>query len=53
MPDDKRQAAFKDLLEAQDRGVSVRESRDLVATQYGMGVALEREGIDGSRRRKR
>ena len=50
LPEERRRAAFKDLLEAQDRGVGVKESRALVAKNYGLTaeevVAIEREGID-------
>jgi hypothetical protein len=48
---DPRKAAFKELIEAQDAGVGVRESREQVARNHGIPVEevirIERDGIEG------
>jgi hypothetical protein len=46
-----RKGVFLALVEAQDRSVSVKQSRDDVAGQFGLTSKqvqdIEREGIDG------
>jgi hypothetical protein len=50
LPEDRRKDIFRALVEAQDGGASVAESRDRVARQFGVserGVRwIEREGLD-------
>ena len=47
---EQRQAIFRSLIEAQDAGQSVGESRKAMAEQYGVSEErvkeIEREGID-------
>jgi hypothetical protein len=47
-----RQAVFRALVEAQDNGTPVGQSRVLVAQQFGVDVLqvldIEREGLDKS-----
>jgi len=48
--DSDRQAVFAALVEAQDRGLSVSDSRSAVADQFDLSVQevvrIEREGLD-------
>ncbi|HJZ58952.1 MAG TPA: hypothetical protein VKE74_28670 [Gemmataceae bacterium] len=50
LPDDQRQAVFAALVAAQDDGLAVAASRELVASRYGLTPAqvqaIEREGLD-------
>jgi hypothetical protein len=50
MPEDRRREIFAALVEAQDRGVSVANSRQEVATKFGISrevvAEIEREGMD-------
>jgi len=50
IPEDRRKEAFKALVEAQDRRVSVPDSRKEVASRYDMTEAdvkaIEREGVE-------
>jgi hypothetical protein len=50
LPDDQRRVIFAALVAAQDDGLSVAASRELVATRYGVTPeqvqAIEREGLD-------
>jgi hypothetical protein len=47
-PEDRRRAAFKALVDAQDGGMGVKESRAKVAAEFGLTEAeveaIEREG---------
>jgi hypothetical protein len=47
-PEDRRRAAFKALVDAQDAGAGVTDSRAQVAAEFGLSVeqvaAIEREG---------
>lgn len=47
-PLDVRQEAFRQLVESQDRGVSVVQSRNQIETQFSLSaeqvLAIEREG---------
>ena len=51
LPEETRREIFLALVEAQDRRVSVPESREEVARQFGVSEEqvrqIEREGIDG------
>jgi hypothetical protein len=46
-----RKQIFRDLVEAQDRGLTVERSRRVVAKRYGLNEQrvreIEREGLDG------
>jgi hypothetical protein len=50
LPDDRRRVIFADLVAAQDEGLAVTASRDLVAARYGVSPEqvreIEREGLD-------
>jgi hypothetical protein len=50
MPEDRRKEIFQELVEAQDREMSVAESRRLIAHKFGISEAevrqIEREGLD-------
>jgi hypothetical protein len=50
LPEERRREAFAALVEEQDRGASVAESRRTVASRFGIsqqGIArIEREGMD-------
>jgi hypothetical protein len=49
LPVDRRKEAFRDLVEAQDRGLSVPDSRRVVAARYELTEAevraVEEEGV--------
>jgi hypothetical protein len=51
IPDDQRRVIFAAVVAAQDGGLTVAASRDLVASQYGVSPkqvkAIEAEGLDG------
>ena len=50
VPEDRRKEAFRALVEAQDRRLSVPDSRREVAEQYDLSEAdvkaIEREGVE-------
>jgi len=50
MTEDRRREAFAALVAAQDRGISVAQSRSEVADQFGVSrdqvAAIESEGVD-------
>lgn len=50
LPEPDRQAAFLALIELQDTGVNVADSRAQVAARFGIAVedvrGIEREGLD-------
>ena len=50
LSEDRRKDIFRALVEAQDGGASVAESRDRVAQQFGVSEQevrrIEREGLD-------
>ena len=50
LPEDRRKEIFAALVEAQDRGVSVANSRQEIAVQFGISkdavAEIEREGMD-------
>ena len=50
LPEDRRKDIFRALVEAQDGGAPVAESRDHVAQQFGVSEQevrrIEREGLD-------
>jgi hypothetical protein len=50
LPEERRREAFAALVEAQDRGDTVAESRRKVATRFGVSpqeiARIEREGMD-------
>jgi len=47
----KRQTIFRTLVEAQDNGANVTQSRTTISKQFGISAAqlakIEREGIEG------
>ncbi len=49
---DERMEAFQALVEAQDRGIAVAQSRETVAERFGISEdqvrRIEREGLDGN-----
>lgn len=51
LPESRRKEIFQALVEAQDRNVSVAQSRRLVARQFGVSEKdvrdIEEEGLDG------
>ena len=50
LPEERRKEIFQELVEAQDREMSVAESRRLVANKFRISEAevrqIEREGLD-------
>jgi hypothetical protein len=50
LPEPRRKEIFRALVEAQDRGVSVAESRKLIAEQFAVSEdevkRVERQGLD-------
>jgi DNA-directed RNA polymerase sigma subunit (sigma70/sigma32) len=50
LPEERRKEIFQELVEAQDREMTVAESRRLVANKFGISEAevrqIEREGLD-------
>ena len=50
-PEERRQEIFRALLEAQDQGMNVPDSRKLIAERFGVTEGkirqIEREGLDG------
>jgi hypothetical protein len=51
LPESRRKEIFQALVEAQDRQVSVAQSRRLVSRQFGVSESqvrdIEQEGLDG------
>jgi hypothetical protein len=50
VPEERRRAVFRDLVETQDGGIAVADSRVRIAARYAVEVGqvlkIEREGMD-------